>query len=155
MRIIDKRYRTALYLATLFVLSLASTAAWAQAQPFSHIVVVVQENRTPDNLFGSSISGSPGCNGQDDFEPGVDIVNGGKNKTVNGGFLCLSAHPLGPDPVNPDHTHVGFKTMYDNGNLDNCTPKSGLLRLRQPLRRAAVLRHRHQLRLRELHVSNQ
>ena len=71
MRTRPKRSSAVLYVATLFVVSLASTAAWAQAQSFSHIVIIFQENRTPDNLFGSALS-SVLCSGQDDFEPGVD-----------------------------------------------------------------------------------
>jgi phospholipase C len=110
--------RSALCIAMLFFGSLASTSAWAQAQPFSHIVIIVQENRTPDNLFGST-GGSLQCNGQDDFEPGVDIQNWGKNKQVSGGQICFAAHPLGPDPEDPGHYHSSFETMYDGGQMDN------------------------------------
>jgi phospholipase C len=47
----------------LLLVSLAATLAAAQAPTFQHIIVVVQENRTPDNLFG----------GNPTFENHVDI----------------------------------------------------------------------------------
>jgi hypothetical protein len=109
MRTRPKRSFALLYIATLFVVSLASTAAWAQAQPFSHILIVFQENRTPDNLFGST-GGSLQCNGQDDFEPGVDIQNWGY---VNGTTpQCFVSRPLAAQ-VDPGHYHGDFKTMCD------------------------------------------
>lgn len=61
-------------------------AALAQAQTlptFRHIVVIFQENRTPDNLFGSAPSGGTMCGSEDPFEPGVDIRNGGPDETQN------------------------------------------------------------------------
>jgi len=56
-------------------LAAALAPGTASAQPvggFKHIIVVVQENRTPDNLFGSNPR----------FEPGVDIAkqNGFANR---------------------------------------------------------------------------
>lgn len=89
---------------------MASTAAYSQTLPtFDHIVIIVQENRTPDNLFGSAPF-STKCSGQDDFEPGVDIQDWGYIGTTP---TCFTAHPLGSDPVNPDHSHGGFTAMCD------------------------------------------
>jgi phospholipase C len=40
---------------SLLLVSLAATFAYAQTLPhFDHIIIVVHENRTPDNLFGSN-----------------------------------------------------------------------------------------------------
>ena len=50
------------FVCLIQLLALALAPASAQLQ-FDHIVLVVQENRTPDNLFGSNPN----------FEPGVDI----------------------------------------------------------------------------------
>ena len=63
---------------TLFFTAVTPTSVFAQSglPVFDHIVVIVQENRTPDNLFGSTPTNLRGCNGQDDFEPGVDIQTG-------------------------------------------------------------------------------
>jgi phospholipase C len=75
MRITAKLPPAALCLAALFVVFFVSAAAYAQGSlpVFDHIVVIVQENRTPDNLFGSSIGTSMGCGGQQDFEPGQGV----------------------------------------------------------------------------------
>ena len=40
-------------------------------------MIIVQENRTPDNLFGTCAPSGGLCSGQDDFEPGVDIQDWG------------------------------------------------------------------------------
>src|SRR5580704_14446157 len=108
------------FTARILSISIAATLAYAQTQMpphFNHVVIVVQENRTPDNLFGNA-AGSSLCAGQDAFEPGVDIqdwgYNNGKTQT------CFAAHPLGPDSCNPDHSHGGFKNMWDGGKLDSC-----------------------------------
>jgi phospholipase C len=80
-------------------------------------VIIVQENRTPDNLFGSAPFHTGSCSGQDDFEPGVDIQDWGYIGTTP---TCFTAHPLGPDPVNPDHSHGGFKAMCDADATGKC-----------------------------------
>src|SRR5208337_134695 len=57
-----------------------ATFAVAQTIPpgtFKHIIIVVQENRTPDNLFGAAAGPEPTCGSEYDFQPGVDIDNGG------------------------------------------------------------------------------
>jgi len=106
--------------------------SWATLSPaqnppphFDHIVVIVQENRTPDNVFGSTVV-TP-CGGEEPFEPGVDIHGGGPNK-VTGGTTCLTPQPL-QTCIDPDHSHPGFLNMYDGGNMDGscygyqgCTP---------------------------------
>jgi phospholipase C len=51
MRISALTPSAALLAVALFLASMASTAAYAQTLPtFNHIVIIVQENRTPDNL---------------------------------------------------------------------------------------------------------
>jgi phospholipase C len=60
-------------LVVLLPLLPASFAA-AQVQPnmFSHVIIVVQENRTPDNLFGAHAPSTP-CGTLGDF-PGADLA---------------------------------------------------------------------------------
>ena len=84
---------------------------------FDHIVVIVQENRTPDNLFGTGAPTGGLCSGQDDFEPGVDIQDWGN---YGGDPQCVTPRPLGPDSCNPNHQHSGFTTMYARGSLSSC-----------------------------------
>jgi hypothetical protein len=99
----------------LCILSLATTLAFAVNPPphFEHIVIIVQENRTPDNLFGNGHS-LVKCNNENPFEAGVDIVDGGPDatQTQNNGIRCLAPLDLATC-VNPDHSHGGFKTMLD------------------------------------------
>jgi phospholipase C len=125
MRIAAKSSFVVLSDVALSLGSLTATAGWAQGSlpVFDHIVVIFQENRTPDNLFGGAISTTL-CNGQDDFEPGVYIQNWGANKNASGGKTCFAAHPLGPDPINPGHFHGNFTDMWDSGHMDNACPKS-------------------------------
>jgi phospholipase C len=78
----------------------------AHAAPtFSHVIIVFQENRTPDNIFGSNPN----------FEPGVDIATSGLNsmgQTIPLGPVALATcYDIG-------HTHESFLTMYHNGKMD-------------------------------------
>ena len=75
------------------------------ANQFDHIVIVVQENRTLDNLFGSNPS----------FEPGVDIAVSGINSHHQ--HVPLTSVTLS-SCYGPDHSHVGFRKAYDNGAMD-------------------------------------
>jgi phospholipase C len=91
------------------------------AQQIQHIVIIFQENRSPDNLF------------QDPklIAAGADIKNVG---VASGTNVPLSQIPLSCAPgtctnYNPDHSHQAFINMYDNGNMDgvwknlvNCAP---------------------------------
>ena len=67
---------------------------------FAHVVVVVQENRTVDNLFNGF--------------PGADTVATGMRF---GKPVALQPIALEPS-IDPDHSHQGFATDYDNGKMD-------------------------------------
>ena len=76
-----------------------------------HIVIIFQENRTPDNLFQDPVL----------ISRGADIVNVGKNSL--GQQIALTPLDLGnagssPDNYDPGHSHAGFLKMYDNGKMD-------------------------------------
>jgi len=66
-----------------------------------HVVVIVQENRTPDNLFHGL--------------PNADIADSGMNSA--GETITLTAMPLSV-PFDLDHSHGGFIKMYDGGKMD-------------------------------------
>lgn len=70
-----------------------------------HVVVVVQENRSPDNLFHDPVL----------IARGADIASSGI--ASNGVRIALEPVPLG---VNYDlsHLHSAFVTMYDHGKMD-------------------------------------
>jgi hypothetical protein len=92
-------------IALLFLLGSTIAHAQPQRNRFDHIVVIVQENRTPDNLFGSNPS----------FEPGVDLATSGLNSRGK-------QIPLKPDALagcyDLSHMHSAFVQMYDNGKMD-------------------------------------
>jgi phospholipase C len=114
----------------LSLITKAATFASAQTLPhFQHIIIVVQENRTPDNLFGAT---DHPCGSEEPFETGVDIENGGygyvsqSNNTVVYEPICNTSLPLSswdpnlakPKVVDPDHGYTGWGTDYDGGKLD-------------------------------------
>jgi phospholipase C len=74
-------------------------APWAQQ--INHVVIIVQENRSFDNLF----------NGY----PGADTVSIGKTK--NGQTIPLQVYPL-EGTGDLDHGHKGFQIDYDGGLMD-------------------------------------
>ena len=74
------------------------------APAFKHIIVVFQENRTPDNLFGSN----PG------FEPGVDIATSGVNS--HGTTIPLQAVPIN-SCYDVSHSNSAFVAMYRDGKM--------------------------------------
>jgi phospholipase C len=89
----------------LILLALSSAAAFAQTVTFKHVIVVFQENRTPDNLFGSNPN----------FEPGVDIATFGINS--KGKKIPLTATPLN-NCYDLSHAHRAFTLEYDHGKMD-------------------------------------
>jgi len=98
--------RTIELLAIGLMMLLALPAAEA-ASPgtFKHIIVMIQENRTPDNMFGSNPT----------FEPGVDIASSGLNS--KGVTIPLAATPL-DYCYDLGHAHVNFVNTYDGGKMD-------------------------------------
>jgi phospholipase C len=87
----------------------------AQFSKIKHVVVIVQENRTPDNLFHGL--------------PNADIANSGVNS--KGETIPLTPIPLAAG-YDLSHNHAAFLDMYDNGKMDGadkvpsgCSPASG------------------------------
>jgi phospholipase C len=70
-----------------------------------HIVVIVQENRTPDNLFHDANL----------VAEGADIASQGKNSL--GDVITLAPVSLAV-PYDLSHEHIAFVSMYDNGAMD-------------------------------------
>jgi phospholipase C len=81
--------------------SLQAISSAALRGKFKHVVIVVQENRTPDNLFNGL--------------PGADTVRSGRNshgQTVPLTEVSLSAS------YDLQHMHVAFVTEYARGKMD-------------------------------------
>jgi phospholipase C len=70
-----------------------------------HVVIIVQENRTPDNLFQDPTL----------IANGADIASSGLNSS--GDTIPLTSEPLGID-YDLSHAHSAFVTMYDSGKMD-------------------------------------
>lgn len=66
-----------------------------------HVVIIFQENRTPDNLFHGL--------------PNADIANSGLNS--KGEIVPLTPTSLDV-AYDLDHSHAGFINMYDGGKMD-------------------------------------
>jgi phospholipase C len=88
------RFKTKILLVPLLLMA---ALGLAQNPPhFQHIIIVFQENRTPDNLFGGNIS----------LLPGADLQTGPKSP----GSWCLGAC------FDPNHGHTPWETMWNYNN---------------------------------------
>ncbi len=85
--------------------ALASPPAMAEIPVVQHVVIIVQENRTPDNLF----------HGLARYLPAADIADSGKNS--KGQTITLTPVPLAAS-FDISHTHTAFTLQYDNGKMD-------------------------------------
>jgi len=91
------------------------------AAVIQHIVVIFQENRTPDNLFQDPVLYQ---------QRGADIAQSGMNSV--GQTITLSPIDLGTAGSNPQnydlsHAHSAFVSMYDGGQMNGadlipCSP---------------------------------
>jgi len=77
------------------------TSASIAAQKIQHVVIIFQENRTPDNLFHGL--------------PNADIANSGKNS--QGQMVALTPASL-VGPYDLDHSHAGFRRMWNGGSMN-------------------------------------
>lgn len=77
----------------------------ASGRKFQHIVILVQENRTPDNLFGSNPT----------FKPGVDLASFGIG--LNGETIPLTPLPW-VDCYDLPHAHASFLKDYNGGQMN-------------------------------------
>jgi phospholipase C len=67
-----------------------------------HVIVIVQENRSFDNLFNGF--------------PGADTV---PNGNANGVSVPLTVTPFEDKGLDVGHSHLNFESAYDNGKMDN------------------------------------
>jgi phospholipase C len=84
-------------------------ASAAGAQSFQHVVIVVQENRTPDNLFQGLCS--PSCG------PYNIQQTDWKNLHAAGGVTKPQERDL-VDTYDLGHFHKDFTRQYDDGKMD-------------------------------------
>src|ERR1700693_4291207 len=115
--------------ASLLVLNvLAATFAHSQISQVQHVIVVIQENRTPTNLFHEDATLV--ANGAHVIPPNNQGDCGTTPSPVNGATwkctdiapaypaITLAALPLNT-PADPDHTHYpAWYCSYDGGKMD-------------------------------------
>jgi phospholipase C len=92
---------------------------------FDHIVIIIQENRTPDNLFGGDpASPSTTCGGFNGFTQFIDLSNGGANAYASGGAACtFLSEVTSMNPGGGTHSNEDWQGQWDNGALDGaCNP---------------------------------
>jgi phospholipase C len=96
----------------VFFVSLGLAPVFAQIpypNPVRHVLVLFQENRTPDNLFQGLLTW-PGINNAN-----YDIATSGLNSS--GKTITLTAMPFG-NHYDLSHAHSAFVAQYDNGKMD-------------------------------------
>jgi phospholipase C len=98
-----------LVVVSLILVSLAITVSLAQPPDRHHnvqnVIVIFQENRTPDNLFGSNPN----------YLPGADIATSGVNS--KGQKIPLTPVKLANN-YDLGHSHSSFVAMYNNGKMN-------------------------------------
>jgi phospholipase C len=119
--------RLVVWFAALFLLTLPACAGSPpKLQGFQHIVLVVQENRTPDNLFQGLCLPPYGSASACGTAPGqYDIQSYGLDQT--GTQILLSPVPLG-NSYDPGHSHQAFEEMCNPNNQTYypCSANTGL-----------------------------
>lgn len=83
----------------------ASSGGRPPGQKIQHVVVIVQENRTPDNLFQDPVL----------ISRRADIVQSGLNS--KGQTIPLAQGDLASD-YDLNHTHEAWEKTYDGGKMD-------------------------------------
>ena len=103
----------------IFGLAASICSAAVQPRKFKHVVIILQENRTVDNVFGSNPN----------FEPGVDIQNFGY--LSNGQRVSLASVPW-DTCFDPEHSLAAFQNQWDKGKMDGADKNQSLAHLGRP-----------------------
>jgi phospholipase C len=107
-----KAYNKALLISVL----MSTTFSVAQIKSFQHVVIVVQENRTPDNLFQGLCSPPYGTSASCNIRPSKKQYNIQTNnwldKLVNGGTINPLTVTL-QGTFDLSHSHTAFTQMCD------------------------------------------
>jgi phospholipase C len=94
------------------------SASPAGSSKIQHIVVIFQENRTPDNLFQDSVL----------IGRGADIAQSGKNskhQVIQLGEIDLGTAGNNPDNYDLSHAHTAFVEMCDLNSSTNVCAMDG------------------------------
>ena len=89
----------------ILIVALAAFSTDAQTRTFKHVMVILQENRTPDNVFGSNPN----------FEPGVDLASYG----INSKGEKVPMKPISwVQCFDLNHSHAAYLIQSDGGKMD-------------------------------------
>lgn len=121
-----------LLLLTSFLTSFGTTLAQAQIASFQHVVIIVQENRTPDNLFQGLCTPPFGSAGSCSPTPGpgqYDILTSNWiDKFAPGGTIQPLSVPLA-NTYDLSHAHSAFQAMCDVDPSRNVCQMDGAARV--------------------------
>ncbi|MBV9180171.1 MAG: hypothetical protein JO356_02580 [Acidobacteria bacterium] len=112
-----------LVVVTFFKMNLceAQTRSIPYPNAFQHVVVIFQENRTPDNLFQGLCSPPFGRRHSCSTTPNSHQYNiatsGWVDKNSSTGFTDPQPVPLG-NTYDLSHAHMAFLRMFDDGFMD-------------------------------------
>jgi phospholipase C len=104
-------------ISLLCLIVLATTPVDAQNPFVQNIIVVIQENRTPDNLFQDPVLKANGADIIDPNSVAIQCCVKNSNGTCSEHQVPLRSLPLA-SCANPDHSHGGWKNMYNGGQMD-------------------------------------
>jgi len=111
-----------LVVTSLVLICFCAIAAKAQGiSSFKHVVVIIQENRTPDNLFQGLCSGPFGSASSCSTTPGAGQYNIQTNKWLSTSGVTIT--PKKVDLANTydlDHSHTAFLQMCDKDSSNAC-----------------------------------
>ena len=120
--------RLSLFLALVSSFGMAPVAA--QTSSFQHVVVVVQENRTPDNLFYSLCAAPELCSTTPTaFQYNIQTSNWINDQSSTGftqpGEIDLGTNGSTPDNYDLSHAHSAFLDMCDLNTTTNVCAMDG------------------------------
>lgn len=96
-------------ISSLLVVLASSAFAQTYNTPFQHVILVIQENRTPDNLFQDPVL----------VANGADIASAGFYKNSQGQTVDVPLYGMQLSTCfDPSHTHASWETQWDNGAMD-------------------------------------
>ena len=115
-------FRFSVYLAFAagYFANLCIAQAPIAAPPhFAHVVIIIQENRTPDDLFGGApISPSPVCGAFNGFTKYIDLANGGPNNWTGHVGCSFLTEVTDLNTGGASHSNEDWQGQWDGGAMD-------------------------------------
>jgi len=111
----------------LAIVCAGAAPAGAQIKSFEHIVIVVQENRTPDNLFYALCSTQQCSTSPTGSQYDIQTANW-LDKSAQGGTVQPGPVPLAND-YDPIHSHTAFNAMCDLNSQTNICAMDGAAKI--------------------------